>query len=54
MSARFDAEAADRLADATFDDETTALPCHGDLLRRLANATREERIAWWRTVKAAA
>jgi hypothetical protein len=30
------------------------LPCHGDLLRRLANATREERIAWWRAVKAAA
>lgn len=24
------------------------LPCHGDLLRRLANATRAERIAWWR------
>jgi len=24
------------------------LPCHGDLLLRLANATREERIAWWR------
>lgn len=23
-------------------------PCHGDLLLRLANATREERIAWWR------
>jgi hypothetical protein len=22
--------------------------CHGDLLLRLANATREERIAWWR------
>jgi hypothetical protein len=21
--------------------------CHGDLLLRLANATREERIAWW-------
>jgi len=21
--------------------------CHGDLLPRLANATREERIAWW-------
>ena len=29
-------------------------PCHGDLLLRLANATREERIAWWRAVKAAA
>jgi hypothetical protein len=28
--------------------------CHSDLLRRLANATREERIAWWRSVKAAA
>jgi len=24
------------------------LPCHGDLLLRLANATRDERIAWWR------
>lgn len=22
--------------------------CHGDLLLRLANVTREERIAWWR------
>ena len=22
--------------------------CHGDLLLRLANATRAERIAWWR------
>jgi hypothetical protein len=30
------------------------LACHGDLLRRLANATRDERIAWWRGVKAAA
>jgi len=28
--------------------------CHGDLLLRLANATRDERIAWWRAVKAAA
>jgi hypothetical protein len=28
--------------------------CHGDLLRRLANASRDERIAWWRRVKAAA
>ncbi len=26
----------------------------GDLLMRFANATREERIAWWRDVKAAA
>jgi hypothetical protein len=26
----------------------------GDLLRRLANASRDERIAWWRAVKAAA
>ncbi|OAH45442.1 hypothetical protein AX777_17705 [Sphingobium yanoikuyae] len=24
------------------------LACHGDLLRRLANASRAERIAWWR------
>ena len=23
-------------------------PCHGDLLLKLANATRDERIAWWR------
>jgi hypothetical protein len=23
--------------------------CHGDLLLRVANATREERIAWWRS-----
>ncbi|HXW70991.1 MAG TPA: DUF4326 domain-containing protein [Methylocella sp.] len=29
------------------------LPCHGDLLLRLATATREARIAWWRGVKAA-
>jgi hypothetical protein len=29
-------------------------PCHGDLLLRLANTTREVRIAWWRAVKAAA
>ena len=29
-------------------------PCHGDLLLRLANATREQRIAWWLAVKAAA
>lgn len=28
--------------------------CHGDLLCRLANATRDERIAWWRRMKAAA
>lgn len=27
-------------------------PCHGDLLMRLANATREQRIEWWRRVKA--
>jgi hypothetical protein len=25
--------------------------CHGDLLLRLANAARDERIAWWRSVK---
>lgn len=24
--------------------------CHGDLLLRLANASREERIAWWRMI----
>lgn len=23
-------------------------PCHGDILVRLANSTREERIGWWR------
>ena len=28
--------------------------CHGDLLLRLANATREVRIAWWRAVRATA
>ena len=28
--------------------------CHGDLLLRLAKATRDERIAWWRAIKAAA
>ncbi len=26
------------------------LACHGDLLRRLANADRDERIAWWRRI----
>ena len=25
------------------------LACHGDLLRRLGNAERAERIAWWRS-----
>lgn len=30
------------------------LPCLGDLLLRLANASRDERVAWWRSVKAAA
>ena len=29
-------------------------PCHGDLLLRLANASREARIVWWRAVTAAA
>ena len=29
-------------------------PCHGDLLLRLANALREERITWWRAVRAGA
>jgi hypothetical protein len=28
--------------------------CQGDLLLRLANTTREARIAWWRAVKGAA
>ena len=28
--------------------------CHGDLLVRLANIGRDERIAWWRHVKVAA
>jgi hypothetical protein len=23
-------------------------PCHGDLLLRLANTSRDERVAWWR------
>lgn len=27
-------------------------PCHGDMLLRLANASREDRIAWWRAVTA--
>jgi hypothetical protein len=30
------------------------LPCHGDLVLRLANASREERIAWWHPTTAAA
>ena len=30
------------------------LPCHGDLLLWLANASRDERISWWRGVKARA
>ena len=30
------------------------LACHGDLLARLANASRDERIVWWRSIKAAA
>jgi hypothetical protein len=30
------------------------LPCHGDLVLRLANASREERIAWWHATTAAA
>ena len=29
-------------------------PCHGHLLHRLANATREERIEWWRGIKTSA
>jgi hypothetical protein len=29
-------------------------PCHGDLLLRLANASCDERIAWWRTMTATA
>lgn len=29
------------------------LPCHGDLLRWLADASRDERITWWRRVTAA-
>ena len=27
--------------------------CHGDVLLQLANASRDERIAWWRSMKAA-
>ncbi|BCM87658.1 DUF4326 domain-containing protein [Methylobacterium indicum] len=30
------------------------MACHGDLLKSLANATRAERVAWWRGVTAAA
>ena len=30
------------------------LACHGDLLKTLANASRDERIAWWRGMKAEA
>lgn len=30
------------------------LACHGDLLKRLAAADRDERIMWWRGVRAAA
>ncbi|MCF4130102.1 DUF4326 domain-containing protein [Methylobacterium sp. SyP6R] len=30
------------------------LACHGDLLKYLAAANRNERVAWWRGVKAAA
>ena len=29
------------------------LACHGDLLLTLANASRDERIAWWPRIKAA-
>ena len=25
--------------------------CHGDLLLRLANATRDDRVAWWRDMR---
>ena len=28
--------------------------CHGDLLLRLANASRDQRIAWWRGIERAA
>ncbi len=28
------------------------LPCHGHVLQKLANASREEQIAWWRAKKA--
>ena len=27
-------------------------PCHGDLLLRLANGSREDMITWWRAVRA--
>lgn len=27
-------------------------PCHCDLLKRLANASREERVNWWRCIAA--
>jgi Domain of unknown function (DUF4326) len=29
-------------------------PCHGDILLKLANASREERVAWWRATRAKA
>jgi len=29
------------------------LACHGDLLHRLANASRNERITWWHVVNVA-
>jgi len=38
----------DELRDCDLVCFCAPLPCHGDLLLRLANASREERIAWWR------
>lgn len=40
--------ALDELRDRDLVCFCAPLPCHGDLLLRLANASREERIAWWR------
>ena len=44
--------ALDELRDHDLVCFCAPLACHGDILRRLANATREERIAWWRRIKA--
>jgi hypothetical protein len=46
--------ALDELRDRDLVCFCAPLACHGDVLRSLANATREERIAWWRGIKAVA
>lgn len=40
--------ALDELRDCDLVCYCAPLRCHGQLLHRLGNATREERIAWWR------